>query len=215
MRSFFCTALFAATLVLGFNTAITPAPVRAQTAGYRVTETAAPDLAPAVATGADKVVTQTAKPVDVAATATDAPTDISPAPSLADLVAARRADSTPDTEAQCLATAVYFEAKGEPLTGQLAVAQVLINRTKSGRFPPTLCGVLMQSHQFSFVHGGRLPHIAAGNAAWRTAIAIASIARDEAWKPVIGQAMFFHARRVSPHWHATQVAALGNHIFYR
>ena len=56
-----------------------------------------------------------------------------------------------DAEAECLATAVYFESMGEPLEGQLAVAQVVINRAKSGRYPPHWCGVVKQKAQFSFV----------------------------------------------------------------
>ncbi len=120
-----------------------------------------------------------------------------------------------DEEGKCLAVAVYFESKGEPLAGQLAVAQVMLNRSVSGRFPETLCGVVRQPGQFSFVRHGQFPHIPESSHAWHTAMAIAEIARGELWQPVVGKAVFFHAKRVSPRWHATQVASLGNHIFYR
>jgi len=139
----------------------------------------------------------------------------SPPTSLAELVAAHMDADARDDSSKCLAVAVYFEAKGEPLVGQLAVAQVMLNRTISGRFPETICGVMRQPGQFSFVHGGAFPHIAENSHAWRTAVAIAHIAQHAMWHPLVGRAVFFHAKRVSPRWHATEVAALGNHIFYR
>jgi len=149
--------------------------------------------------------------------AADESTDVSPptASSLSELVASHINADARDEEGKCLAVAVYFESKGEPLTGQLAVAQVMLNRTQSGRFPETICGVIRQPGQFSFVHHGQFPAIAEDSRAWRTALAISQIARENLWQPMVGHAMFFHAKRVSPHWHVTQVAALGNHIFYR
>lgn len=134
--------------------------------------------------------------------------------SLAALVAAHGAASTADAELDCLARAVYFEAKGEPLAGQLAVADVIINRAHSGRFASTLCGVVRQRGQFSFVHGGIIP--AATNAAqWRRAVGIAKVAMAELSDSPVEGALFFHARRVSPGWGKRPVASLGNHIFYR
>jgi len=121
----------------------------------------------------------------------------------------------PDDETNCLATAVYFESKGEPLRGQLAVAQVIINRTKSGRFPATLCGVVKQRGQFSFVRGGRLPTVPHGSADWRKAVAISYIATHDLGEKAAPRALFFHAKRVSPGWKMTRVAAVGNHVFYR
>ena len=92
---------------------------------------------------------------------------------LAQAVAAQ--DSAAASDAlQCLAGAIYFESKGEPLTGQLAVAEVIINRAKSGRFPADVCGVVKQRGQFSFVRGGEIPSINAGTA-YRTAIAVAKV----------------------------------------
>jgi len=60
-------------------------------------------------------------------------------------------DETGDAEQECLANAVYFEARGEPLRGQLARREVVMNRAASGRFPTSLCGVVAQPAQFSFV----------------------------------------------------------------
>ena len=135
--------------------------------------------------------------------------------SLSELVNAYSGAQVPDREFECLAGAIYFESKGEPLAGQLAVAEVIINRAKSGRFPTTLCGVVKQRGQFSFVRGGQFPPIARGSAHWRTAVAIAHIARQQLAEGATPRALFFHARRVSPGWRLTRIGAVGNHVFYR
>ncbi|MDB5699164.1 MAG: cell wall hydrolase [Alphaproteobacteria bacterium] len=137
------------------------------------------------------------------------------AKSLSELVNDYASSEVPDAELECLATAVYFEAKSEPLAGQLTVAEVLINRTQSGRFPSSLCGVVKQRGQFSFVHGGQLPVISRASPQWRRAVAIATIARQDLADGSAPRALFFHARRVSPGWKLTRVAAVGNHVFYR
>ena len=136
------------------------------------------------------------------------------AASLAELVAATPAPAEIDPELRCLAGAVYFESRGESLPGQLAVAHVVINRANSGRFPKSLCGVVHQKSQFSFVRGGRMPAIRKG-AQWDNAVAIAQIARDGSWKNRAPGALFFHARYVSPGWRKTRIAQIDNHIFYR
>ena len=133
---------------------------------------------------------------------------------LADAVAAQSMPETIADDLQCMAGAIYFESKGEPLTGQLAVAEVILNRTKSGRFPKSVCSVVTQRGQFSFVRGGRVPAIAL-NKQYRTAVAVARVALADAWDSPASGAMYFHARRVSPSWNRTQVAAIGNHVFYR
>lgn len=135
--------------------------------------------------------------------------------SLAELVADHSATQTADAQQECLAGAVYFEAKGEPLSGQLTVAEVILNRVRSGRFPASACGVVKQRGQFSFIRGGRFPAIARASLAWKRAVAIAHIAREELADGGAPRALFFHARRVSPRWKLIRVAAVGNHIFYR
>jgi N-acetylmuramoyl-L-alanine amidase len=137
-----------------------------------------------------------------------------PAASLAALVEEHAAHSIGDREADCLAKAVYFESKGEPLNGQLAVAEVIINRAKSGRFANTLCGVVKQPSQFSFVRGGGFPAVV-NQAMWRQAVGVAQVALNGLWESTAPNALFFHARRVSPNWGKTHVATVGNHIFYR
>jgi spore germination cell wall hydrolase CwlJ-like protein len=134
--------------------------------------------------------------------------------SLAQLVADHAATTTPDAEAECLARAVYFESKGEPLAGQLSVAEVIINRSQSRRFPSTICGVVRQPSQFSFVRRGYIPQ-PPSNSQWRTAVAIARIALADLADGGAPRALFFHARHVSPRWRLTRVATVGNHVFYR
>ena len=120
-----------------------------------------------------------------------------------------------DAEMECLAGAVYFESKGEPLEGQLAVAEVIINRAKSGRFPSSYCGVVKQRGQFSFVRGGKFPPIARGSAHWRKAVGVAHVAAQDLADSKVDDALFFHARRVSPGWKLKRLATVGNHVFYR
>lgn len=139
------------------------------------------------------------------------------AASLAELVAAMPEREILSREMECLAGAVYFESRGEPLAGQLAVAQVVINRAESGVFPADYCGVVYQRAQFSFVRGGSMPHIRRGSAAWRRAKAVARIAHEGLWESKAGDALYFHATHVSPRWrHSKQaLATIDSHIFYR
>lgn len=120
-----------------------------------------------------------------------------------------------DEELNCLAAGVYHESKGEPLEGQLAVAKVILNRTLSGRFPRSVCGVLKQRGQFSFVRGGSIPQPPASAKAWKTALAVAKVARADKWDSKVSQALYFHAAHVSPGWRRARVGSVGNHIFYR
>lgn len=139
-----------------------------------------------------------------------------PTGDLASMVAQLRGPDAGSRELECLATGIYFESKGEPLAGQLAVGRVIANRADSGgRFPSTYCGVLFQRGQFSFVHGGRLPAVAHSNKHWQTAVAIAKVVDQDLQQSSVGNALFFHARYVSPGWRLKRVAAIGNHVFYR
>ncbi|MGZ8335225.1 MAG: cell wall hydrolase [Allosphingosinicella sp.] len=135
--------------------------------------------------------------------------------SLSELVADYSSTETPDAESECLARAVYYEAKGEPLSGQLTVAEVILNRAESGRFPATICGVVRQPGQFSFVRRGNIPTPPAGSRDWRVAVAIARVAMQDLADGAAPRALFFHARHVSPGWRRTRVATVGNHVFYR
>jgi N-acetylmuramoyl-L-alanine amidase len=134
--------------------------------------------------------------------------------SLAALVDQHSNSSIGDQQADCLAKAVYFESKGEPLDGQLAVAEVIMNRAKSGRFAGTLCGVVKQPSQFSFVRGGGFPPVV-NQAMWRKAVGVAQVAMNGLWESSAPNALYFHAKRVSPNWGKKRVTSVGNHIFYR
>ena len=145
----------------------------------------------------------------------DVDADAATLSSLTDLVRTQDVDDSLSKEERCLASAVYFEAKGESLAGQLAVARVVLARANSGRFASTLCGVVFQKGQFSFVRGASLPPIRTDSMHWRNAVAISNIALDNTWKSPVEGALFFHARHVSPGWRLTRIGSVDNHIFYR
>ena len=147
--------------------------------------------------------------VDAAAAADEAP-----AASLTELVSEWTFDAPLDAEARCLATAVFFESRSESLDGQLAVANVVLSRARSGRFADSVCGVVKQAGQFGFVRSGRLPTPTDG-VQWRTAQAIAQIAINESWRNPAEGALYFHASHRSPDWGRPMVTKIGRHVFYR
>jgi spore germination cell wall hydrolase CwlJ-like protein len=120
-------------------------------------------------------------------------------------------------EANCLATAVYFESRGESVDGQLAVARVVINRAASGKYPTTWCGVVKQPSQFSFVRHGRFPQIDTGSAAWARAQGVARLAMSNVVPSVGADVLWYHANYVSPSWgrRLNMAERIGSHIFYR
>jgi spore germination cell wall hydrolase CwlJ-like protein len=135
---------------------------------------------------------------------------------LASMVAQLRGSDPGSRELECLAVGIYYESKSEPLAGQLAVGDVIANRAKSrGRFPPSYCGVLFQRGQFSFIRGARLPSVPRSSRQWQTAVAVAKIVDQDLKDSAANNALFFHAKRVSPGWKLKRVASIGNHIFYR
>ncbi|MEM6833146.1 MAG: cell wall hydrolase [Sphingomonadales bacterium] len=125
-------------------------------------------------------------------------------------------------EAQCLAQAVYFEARSEPLEGQLAVAQVVLNRVMDERYPTTICGVVFQGEQrrhkcqFSFACDG-LSDRPRNPGAWDVAKAVSHVALNGYWDDVTATATHYHADYVMPYWGEILEAHVqhGRHIFYR
>ncbi|GAB4388718.1 cell wall hydrolase [Albidovulum sp.] len=121
---------------------------------------------------------------------------------------------------ECLATALYFEARGESIKGQVAVAEVILNRVDSARFPTTVCAVVNQSNsrgcQFSFNCDG-LPERIGNKAAWLTARKIAQAMLDGAPRALTGGATYFHTPAVRASWSRRfeRTAQIGGHIFYR
>jgi N-acetylmuramoyl-L-alanine amidase len=139
---------------------------------------------------------------------------------LAETLARRRAD-----DLRCLAENIYFEARGEPLQGQYAVAEVTLNRTRSRNFPRTICAVVHEARwdptrrrlvaDFSWTELGALSP--ADGPAWKQAMAVANAVYDDLHAPLVPGALFYHATGVRPEWARSKraVATIGNHIFYR
>lgn len=124
---------------------------------------------------------------------------------------------------KCLAEAVYFEARGEPVEGQYAVAQVVLNRVRSGYYPDTVCGVVYQNKhrrnacQFSFACD-RIPDRVNNQHAWTIATGVArDVTEGGAWLPEVGGSTHYHATYVRPRWIRDMVKldSIGRHIFYR
>ncbi len=120
-------------------------------------------------------------------------------------------------EANCIATAVYFEARGETLEGQLAVARVIMNRASSGQYPASWCSVVTQPAQFSFVRHGQMPAPNYASDAWRKAQGITRLAMANVIPSLSNDVLWYHADYVSPSWgHRLSMAQkIGQHIFYR
>jgi len=119
-------------------------------------------------------------------------------------------------EENCLANAVYFEARGESLEGQLAVARVVMNRAASGQYPTTWCGVVKQPAQFSFVRDGQFPAIYDADA-WKTAQGVARVAMSNIVPSLPSDVLWYHADYCSPSWGSrlTYFEKIGAHMFFR
>ena len=123
---------------------------------------------------------------------------------------------------RCLAEAIYFESRGEPEQGQAAVAQVVLNRVRSGIYPTTICGVVYQDRnrpfacQFSFACEGKSLRIEEPGP-WAVATRIAQeVVTGANFNPRVGEAVNYHANYVAPFWagYLRKVDRIGNHIFY-
>ncbi len=121
-----------------------------------------------------------------------------------------------DAEWQCLRTAIYFEARGETLRGQFAVAEVILNRVDSPRYPRSICGVVRQTCQFSYTCDGRSDAMSDPVAA-DVAGRIARVMMDGAPRALTLGATHFHSTGVRPDWAGRfpRTAAIGAHLFYR
>jgi spore germination cell wall hydrolase CwlJ-like protein len=139
------------------------------------------------------------------------------AASLPELIASMGQDAPMAPQMRCLAGAIYFESRGEPLEGQLAVGQVVVNRADSELFPDDYCGVVTQRSQFSFVRNGRIPEPNKSSAAWHQARAIAQIVHQGLWDSRADDSLYFHATYVKPRWSRRKVAraTINRHVFYR
>lgn len=140
------------------------------------------------------------------------------------LTASLKADPLAHDEMTCLAEAVYYEARGESLEGQRAVAEVVLRRTRDHRFPNTVCGVVYQgAHkrnacQFSFACDG-IGHGRRDKLAWKRAVEVAQYETTGEGRLTdsVAGAQYFHTTRVNPPWarRFIRTAKIGTHIFYR
>ncbi|WP_406857415.1 cell wall hydrolase [Alsobacter sp. KACC 23698] len=126
-------------------------------------------------------------------------------------------------EERCLAEAVYFEARSEPEEGQAAVAQVVLNRVKSGLYPASVCGVVYQNRhrkfacQFSFACEGKALRITETEH-WKMAVRIArEVTFGQTYNADVGGATHYHANYVKPFWakRLKKMDVIGRHIFYK
>lgn len=128
-----------------------------------------------------------------------------------------------DEEQQCLAEGIYFEARGESVKGQAAVAQVILNRVRNPAYPDTVCGVVYQNRswrnrcQFSFACDGKRDRIASRShyeVAHQVALAVSA---GKVFLPEVGSSTHYHATYVSPRWSRAmeKMKKIGLHVFYR
>lgn len=130
--------------------------------------------------------------------------------------------ATGGTEWACLAEALYFEARGENLTGQIAVAEVILNRVDSRKYPGTVCGVISQGAsrrnacQFSFKCDGR-PEEFHEHKAYERVGKVAKVMLDGRLRMLTDGATHYHSTSVTPGWSRklTRTAQIGVHVFYR
>lgn len=125
-----------------------------------------------------------------------------------------------DAQWECLSKAIYFEARGETLKGQFAVAEVILNRVDSPDYPKSICGVVEQRGgggcQFSYICDGRTDTMRDPEAMWR-AERIARVMMDGAPRALTMGATHFHTRWVRPGWsnRFPKTASIGAHVFYK
>jgi len=215
-----------------------PAPSTKELALRAATEPKpAPAPADAAATPAPADAVATATPTAPAAPAAPAATtapNVPVPPNVTALASTGKAATTRSTgkpvalteqrnrQLMCLAKAVYFEARGESETGQLAVAQVVLNRVAHPFYPDNICDVVFQNQQrrnkcqFSFACDGR-PDRPRNQAAWAEAIKLAKKSMNGARVSAVGNATHYHATYVHPRWANGMVKQkqIGKHIFYR
>jgi spore germination cell wall hydrolase CwlJ-like protein len=125
----------------------------------------------------------------------------------------------------CLALNIYFEARGEPLAGQYAVAEVTMNRLAARRYPKTVCGVVHQKNwdslrgryvgAFSWTELDEKPSLRSKE--WRRAVEVADAVYYARHTPALKGALHYHASYIEPSWSKGQapVARIGRHIFYK
>ena len=115
-------------------------------------------------------------------------------------------------QVDCIASAIHHEARGEPMKGKIAIAEVILARVKSKKFAATPCAVVAQRGQFSFVRGGRIPSVPLKSLEEMRTIA-RQVMSGQLRTRVRG-ALYFHAKRIRPSWGTQLAGRIGNHVFY-
>jgi hypothetical protein len=211
-----------------------PAAAAAGSTGAAVSATT-PSVGRAVALSSTTPAPADATPIEIAAAPVSGPQSLrvpraSEGPAIAlpvDPSRPRYADLiVPDNaarEQRCLAEAVYFEARSEPEEGQAAVAQVVLNRVRSGLYPSSICGVVYQNRhrhmacQFTFACEGKSLRIS-DRESWDTAQRVAhAVLEGKTYLADVGGATHYHANYVRPSWsrRLRKMDVIGRHIFYK
>jgi N-acetylmuramoyl-L-alanine amidase len=122
--------------------------------------------------------------------------------------------SAKKSDIECLARNIYHEARGEPIKGQIAVAQVTVNRVESGEFQSSICKAVYANRQFSWTLD-KTKKIK-DRKAWEASVVIATAVLTKSVHLPDFRALYFHTKQVKPRWNRTKrvVATIGNHIFY-
>lgn len=125
-------------------------------------------------------------------------------------------------EVECMAQAVYYEARSETISGQRAVAEVILNRVNNKHFPNTICGVVYEGSerstgcQFTFTCDGSMD-IAPKGKGWDRSVKVANLVMSKGYAPSTHWATHYHTTEVNPKWSSTMrmTRQVGNHVFYR
>lgn len=133
-----------------------------------------------------------------------------------------RPKATGDANFECLAEALYFEARGETVKGQFAVAEVIMNRVRVSQFPDSICGVVNQGTgrryqcQFTYTCDGR-DEVIANKQAYERVAKVARAVIDGAGGSLTDGATYYHTTAVRPSWSRkfTKTTRIGVHLFYR
>lgn len=207
-----------------------PGGSRSQTTGVVLLDGATPAVPRADVLASTTPAPADSVPMEIAAV----PVSLQPGMPVHNVIALGASDTRPqyaslidpgkmESEARCLAEAVYFEARGETESGQAAVAQVVLNRVKSGLYPATVCGVVYQNRhrykacQFSFACEGRSLRIT-DSVSWNKAVRVAKgVTEGSMYNADVGGSTHYHANYVRPYWASRlkKMDVIGRHIFYK
>lgn len=150
-----------------------------------------------------------------------------PIVALAYMALQSKSDGSRLRDLTCLTLNIYHEARGEPLVGQHAVAEVTLNRVASERFPDTVCDVVYEKRwdkirgryvaAFSWTELDNSTETAVDQEAWQQAWQAAEAVSSERYTPTLEGALYYHSRQIRPRWSRSKkrIAQIGRHVFYR